>query len=123
MVPMRAQSERRLQLPSVSTRRQQRTASPLSAKLKTVGDGQQNGFDTLVAGQLAIELVDGATTCLVDPRCPQPPAPQHVVKQNQTVGSHARKNQFVVRVVFFFGRSEEHTSELQSQSNLVCRLL
>src|SRR2546430_13156120 len=23
----------------------------------------------------------------------------------------------------FFGRSEEHTSELQSQSNLVCRLL
>src|SRR2546430_12444128 len=25
--------------------------------------------------------------------------------------------------VFRFGRSEEHTSELQSQSNLVCRLL
>jgi len=66
---------------SVVPRRQQRTASPLSAKLKTVGDGQQDGFDTLVADQLAIELVDGATTCLGDPRCPQPPAPQHVVKQ------------------------------------------
>src|SRR2546430_9826769 len=26
-------------------------------------------------------------------------------------------------VSFFFPRSEEHTSELQSQSNLVCRLL
>src|SRR5688572_32104984 len=26
-------------------------------------------------------------------------------------------------VVFFVARSEEHTSELQSQSNLVCRLL
>src|SRR2546430_5482711 len=26
-------------------------------------------------------------------------------------------------VVLSFGRSEEHTSELQSQSNLVCRLL
>src|SRR5438270_3920862 len=27
------------------------------------------------------------------------------------------------RVVLLLGRSEEHTSELQSQSNLVCRLL
>src|SRR5438270_1786902 len=27
------------------------------------------------------------------------------------------------RLVFVDGRSEEHTSELQSQSNLVCRLL
>src|SRR2546430_8594162 len=28
-----------------------------------------------------------------------------------------------LRVSFVVGRSEEHTSELQSQSNLVCRLL
>src|SRR2546430_10370677 len=27
------------------------------------------------------------------------------------------------KIRFFFERSEEHTSELQSQSNLVCRLL
>src|SRR5205085_10556793 len=27
------------------------------------------------------------------------------------------------RILLGFGRSEEHTSELQSQSNLVCRLL
>src|SRR2546430_12970950 len=26
-------------------------------------------------------------------------------------------------LLYMFGRSEEHTSELQSQSNLVCRLL
>src|SRR5688572_27789585 len=31
---------------------------------------------------------------------------------------HARRGEIVV-----FGRSEEHTSELQSQSNIVCRLL
>src|SRR5688572_32545547 len=30
---------------------------------------------------------------------------------------------FVFLVVKYFERSEEHTSELQSQSNLVCRLL
>src|SRR2546430_10877915 len=28
-----------------------------------------------------------------------------------------------LRDIYFMGRSEEHTSELQSQSNLVCRLL
>src|SRR2546430_11414068 len=33
---------------------------------------------------------------------------------------------FIIReamIIFFTHRSEEHTSELQSQSNLVCRLL
>src|SRR2546430_14103717 len=29
----------------------------------------------------------------------------------------------ITRLVYEYGRSEEHTSELQSQSNLVCRLL
>src|SRR5688572_32762926 len=31
--------------------------------------------------------------------------------------------QFLIRGLLFLNRSEEHTSELQSQSNLVCRLL
>src|SRR2546427_7007011 len=31
--------------------------------------------------------------------------------------------EIIVRVVWIITRSEEHTSELQSQSNLVCRLL
>src|SRR2546430_3627519 len=36
-------------------------------------------------------------------------------------GESARENH--PRVILACGRSEEHTSELQSQSNLVCRLL
>src|SRR5256886_12044932 len=35
-------------------------------------------------------------------------------------GEHFHPNQ---SPMFMLGRSEEHTSELQSQSNLVCRLL
>src|SRR5256886_7121078 len=38
------------------------------------------------------------------------------------VDSH-RNRQSAVRAANLPGRSEEHTSELQSQSNLVCRLL
>src|SRR2546430_13742975 len=29
----------------------------------------------------------------------------------------------ILRAIVYYNRSEEHTSELQSQSNLVCRLL
>src|SRR5205085_5762823 len=41
------------------------------------------------------------------------------------VGYAASFIAFLMLVLFFFSqfRSEEHTSELQSQSNLVCRLL
>src|SRR2546427_4750435 len=39
------------------------------------------------------------------------------------VGEHVRRFAEVARRVAAAGRSEEHTSELQSQSNLVCRLL
>src|SRR2546427_9366384 len=41
----------------------------------------------------------------------------HAIKALRTFGEEARSGQLVP------GRSEEHTSELQSQSNLVCRLL
>src|SRR5688572_32001657 len=34
-----------------------------------------------------------------------------------------RRDPILSRPHYFFFRSEEHTSELQSQSNLVCRLL
>src|SRR2546430_7400093 len=36
---------------------------------------------------------------------------------------HSRYAEEQVRAAGYAGRSEEHTSELQSQSNLVCRLL
>src|SRR2546430_7870764 len=38
------------------------------------------------------------------------------IRENFRLNSHALQ-------IFGHGRSEEHTSELQSQSNLVCRLL
>src|SRR2546430_4056246 len=36
---------------------------------------------------------------------------------------HSEENSWVIACLYDSGRSEEHTSELQSQSNLVCRLL
>src|SRR2546430_12931618 len=36
---------------------------------------------------------------------------------------HQRRSLVEIAAGFEIGRSEEHTSELQSQSNLVCRLL
>src|SRR2546430_10864906 len=47
-------------------------------------------------------------------------APQGLVTP---AGILPRLKQFTVVGIFEVGRSEEHTSELQSQSNLVCRLL
>src|SRR2546427_1656842 len=41
----------------------------------------------------------------------------------ELVHNFARKTVRIERERFFEVRSEEHTSELQSQSNLVCRLL
>src|SRR2546430_5942978 len=38
-------------------------------------------------------------------------------------GSHGHRDRSALRETLAAGRSEEHTSELQSQSNLVCRLL
>src|SRR3990167_10705730 len=43
--------------------------------------------------------------------------------QLQTVYTGAGRGSSCVLSQVFFNRSEEHTSELQSQSNLVCRLL
>src|SRR2546427_5486633 len=44
-----------------------------------------------------------------------------VVRGQTTLILEKRKDRWVI--VHFDDRSEEHTSELQSQSNLVCRLL
>src|SRR5256885_10085652 len=41
----------------------------------------------------------------------------------QEVYKFSRETEFENRVVFLEDRSEEHTSELQSPCNLVCRLL
>src|SRR2546427_1005476 len=48
------------------------------------------------------------------------PKPVHRGFQAPVAGDH---DDLHVLVIAGYGRSEEHTSELQSQSNLVCRLL
>src|SRR6266567_8071291 len=49
------------------------------------------------------------------PRCRSPPRPPPGRRRRRPPGS--------LRAARWLPRSEEHTSELQSQSNLVCRLL
>src|SRR2546430_6467438 len=49
-----------------------------------------------------------------------PPVRQALVRTNPVIG---RKAVYVGSHAWYVERSEEHTSELQSQSNLVCRLL
>src|SRR5688572_33329729 len=48
---------------------------------------------------------------------------KHAKAVNEMVGQLSRFGSEVTHVAREVGRSEEHTSELQSQSNLVCRLL
>src|SRR5256886_14490314 len=66
-------------------------------------------------------LLDGAADCLTCP-APQPPAERGRLSIRQEGDTTT-----IARVTCVTGlaprRSEEHTSELQSQSNLVCRLL
>src|SRR5688572_31684458 len=53
-----------------------------------------------------------------------PKAKMRIVKITRTDGSSSGINYIANSFgVFTYHRSEEHTSELQSQSNLVCRLL
>src|SRR5690606_41934225 len=53
----------------------------------------------------------------------------HTIRCNLTLcpcrrhGAQHDKNQFCFHCYIYFERSEEHTSELQSRENLVCRLL
>src|SRR5260370_5386841 len=46
-----------------------------------------------------------------------------VVQQGALVGTVAEVNTTTAKVFLLIDRSEEHTSELQSHLNLVCRLL
>src|SRR2546427_7309220 len=58
-------------------------------------------------------------------RSPQPGAPRPRTRSGRarSAASRDRRPRRQVPVDREHGRSEEHTSELQSQSNLVCRLL
>src|SRR2546427_8584871 len=53
----------------------------------------------------------------------QEPRPHQAPQPEPRGDEHGRRDADAPRVVQHGRRSEEHTSELQSQSNLVCRLL
>src|SRR5688572_31421326 len=53
----------------------------------------------------------------------QPRVRDHAVKRACRYGQRTGQKHLGLLVAHTAGRSEEHTSELQSQSNLVCRLL
>src|SRR5256886_9615403 len=52
-----------------------------------------------------------------------PDAPWHVVETDNKRAAHLNLISHFLSLIPYEERSEEHTSELQSQSNLVCRLL
>src|SRR3990167_4711316 len=68
---------------------------------------------------------DGAMTCVHEiwvgacPMC----KPVHTSRDQAWHFDHPSMGRFDSKGAFDRARSEEHTSELQSQSNLVCRLL
>src|SRR5438270_2227512 len=65
-------------------------------------------------------VVDVGHEEAVDVRQSRVLADQEAALDEHHVGAVGQGDQLLARSV---GRSEEHTSELQSQSNLVCRLL
>src|SRR2546430_10725650 len=48
---------------------------------------------------------------------------EHLAARHHVVDAHGHGARETLPIGHGVGRSEEHTSELQSQSNLVCRLL
>src|SRR5688572_30944232 len=68
-------------------------------------------FRSMVVGHVAPEAYVGGTIALVKER------------DSITIDAGKRLLQLNVPAKELAARSEEHTSELQSQSNLVCRLL
>src|SRR5690606_41796511 len=78
----------------------------------------------LANGQEVFLKRDGTITNDWEPHEQQPIGNTEPWAQG-TFGLNARYKQFTLYTTFLFewGRSEEHTSELQSRENLVCRLL
>src|SRR2546427_8035224 len=66
--------------------------------------------------------VTGVQTCAL-PILKQDPSTRHIPVQMLTLDEDRQHGLARGAFAFVTKRSEEHTSELQSQSNLVCRLL
>src|SRR5256885_10813205 len=64
------------------------------------------------------------TTLFRSQRCPPDPDRQIVAADHPYLpGLHRQRSTYAAPASYEVGRSEEHTSELQSPCNLVCRLL
>src|SRR5688572_31990615 len=74
-------------------------------------------YTTLFRSDEATAMLDKATEIAFFDACREVFAERTVI----VVGHHLQDLGFADQVAYL--RSEEHTSELQSQSNLVCRLL
>src|SRR5689334_23682473 len=61
--------------------------------------------------------------CSSDLMTPRAPLPNHCASPSQESSHHARSASCCQSIKMYELRSEEHTSELQSQFHLVCRLL
>src|SRR6266498_1970059 len=72
------------------------------AELDAIGDGKQDGFDTRVFRQFAVQRVKGAGASVLDRFNGDLAVVEHVIEENQAIGADARQNQFVVCVVFSF---------------------
>src|SRR2546430_7447655 len=80
---------------------------------RPVHEGRQHGGDD----------VDGEEERVGAEQAEHAGAAAHLARASRPPGAAARREQRDRQDHFLGRRSEEHTSELQSQSNLVCRLL
>src|SRR5256886_5127283 len=79
-------------------------------------------YTTLFRSQL-VEQQIAAATAAAAPQRRAGDSTAHPTSQAQAPGTFTTPNGRVITLPPGVTRSEEHTSELQSQSNLVCRLL
>src|SRR5690606_41397565 len=75
----------------------------------------------IVSPQVA-ELLQGDQHVVGGPLA-DPEGPGHALVMNRQVRAPEQVDQLLEKLLPPFGRSEEHTSELQSRENLGCRLL
>src|SRR3712207_7107653 len=85
-------------------------------------DQTRGPFDMVVCVE-TLEHVENPRQVLRSIRSLLRPGDKLLVSTPNVTHPHSRLKMFLRGAPFIFGRSEEHTSELQSRQYLVCRLL
>src|SRR2546430_7540217 len=83
-------------------------------------------FRSVSIGHIKVRMVvmhDSGTWMPVSDGAYRAASPEQIVEIAQRIELGLREGAVSIGAGFPYTRSEEHTSELQSQSNLVCRLL